>query len=161
MRSRGSVQRIHIITNTPPQHFTTKTRPLIKFPSTGPRYLGSLNSMLSRPVCQPPRNRAAAMPLTANMAPYSAMKKSSQRKPEYSVWKPATSSDSASARSNGARLQLDVPQMKKTQKAMNVNGSWNRYHLWMNPVCCLMISVRFSEPATMTGTMTQMARGTS
>ena len=52
------------------------------------------------------------MPLTANMLPYSAMKKNDQRKPLYSVWKPATSSLSASARSNGARLQLAVAQVK-------------------------------------------------
>ena len=35
---------------------------------------------------------------------YSAMKKSAHRKPEYSTWKPATSSDSLSGRSNGARF---------------------------------------------------------
>ena len=52
------------------------------------------------------------MPLTANMLPYSAMKMTSQRKPEYSVWKPATSSLSASAKSNGARLQLAMAQVK-------------------------------------------------
>ena len=40
------------------------------------------------------------------------MKKMLQRKPEYSVWKPATSSLSASARSNGARLTLAVAQVK-------------------------------------------------
>ena len=52
------------------------------------------------------------MPLTANMLPYSAMKKKDQRRPLYSVWNPATSSLSASARSNGARLQLAVAQVK-------------------------------------------------
>ena len=50
------------------------------------------------------RNRMLAMPLTANMLPYSAMKKNDQRRPLYSVWKPATSSDSLSGRSKGARL---------------------------------------------------------
>ena len=35
---------------------------------------------------------------------YSARKYSAQRKPLYSVMYPATSSDSASGRSNGARL---------------------------------------------------------
>ena len=52
------------------------------------------------------------MPLTANMLAYSAMKNNNQRKPLYSVWKPATNSLSASARSNGARLQLAVAQVK-------------------------------------------------
>ena len=62
---------------------------------------------------QPPKNKMAASPLTANIEPYSAMKKMLQRKPEYSVRNPATSSLSASARSNGARLQLAVATMKK------------------------------------------------
>ena len=53
------------------------------------------------------------MPLTANMLAYSAMKKNDQRKPLYSVWKPATSSLSASARSKGARLHEAVAQVKK------------------------------------------------
>ena len=57
---------------------------------------------------QPPRNSTAASPLTTNIAAYSAMKKITQRKPEYSVKKPATSSLSASGRSNGARFVLAV-----------------------------------------------------
>ena len=72
------------------------------------------------------------MPLMANMLPYSAMKNRLQRSPQYSVWKPATSSLSASARSNGARLQLAVAQVKKTQKATNVNGSWKTYQFQRN-----------------------------
>ena len=40
------------------------------------------------------------------------MKKNDQRRPLYSVWKPATSSLSASARSNGARLHWAVAQVK-------------------------------------------------
>ena len=40
------------------------------------------------------------------------MKKIDQRKPEYSVMNPATSSLSASARSNGARFTLAVAQVK-------------------------------------------------
>src|SRR5437763_15941237 len=76
------------------------------------------------PSFQPPRYTSEAMPLTANMLPYSAMNMTSQRKPEYSVWKPATNSLSASARSNGARLQLAMAQVKYVQNAANVNGSW-------------------------------------
>ena len=87
-----------------------------------------------------------AAPLTANMLPYSAMKKNDQRRPLYSVWKPATSSLSASARSNGARLQLAVAQMKKMKKATNVNGSWKRFQFQKKPVCCMPIVFRFSVP---------------
>src|SRR3954465_11376251 len=89
--------------------------------------------VIQRPVCQPPRNRRAAMPLTANIDPYSAMKNRLHRSPEYSVWNPATSSLSAAARSNGARLQLAVAQMKNTKNAANVNGSWNTYQFQMPP----------------------------
>src|SRR4028118_958860 len=60
---------------------------------------------------------------TTIIAAYSAMKKSDQRIPEYSVWKPATSSDSASGRSNGARLFSAMPLMRKTTKA---SGWWKR-----------------------------------
>ena len=72
----------------------------------------SVDFEAGRPRLQPPRNSSTAMPLTANMLPYSAMKMTSQRKPLYSVWNPATSSLSASARSNGARLQLAMAQVK-------------------------------------------------
>src|SRR5215813_959015 len=108
------------------------------------------------------------MPLDDTMLPYSAMKKISQRKPLYSVWKPATSSLSASARSNGARLQLAVPQVKNVQKAQKVNGSWKMYqfqnqlrasHQWSTGVTWTKW-LRFMVPATMTGTRTLMARGT-
>src|SRR5262249_52666886 len=134
MRSRGKVQRTHIMTNTPPHPLRMKMAALIRLPMMGPRNV-SLNSTGRSPVFQPPRNMVAAMPETANILPYSAMKNNSQRNPEYSVWKPATSSLSASARSNGARLQLDVAQMKNTQKATNVNGSWKMYQFQKKPVC--------------------------
>src|SRR5579871_4309465 len=101
------------------------------------------------------------MPLTANMLAYSAMKKNDQRNPLYSVWKPATSSLSASARSKGARLQLAVAQVKYVQKAQKVNGSWKTYQFQKAPVCCMAMVLRFMVPATMTGTMTQIAIGTS
>ena len=41
---------------------------------------------------------------TVTMLMYSARKNSANFSDEYSVWKPPTSSDSASGRSNGARL---------------------------------------------------------
>src|SRR5438552_4640668 len=52
----------------------------------------------------PPSHSVTAMDETAIMAAYSARKNSDHRKPLYSVWKPATSSDSASGKSKGARL---------------------------------------------------------
>ena len=53
---------------------------------------------------QPPRNSVVASAETVTMLTYSARKNSANFSEEYSVWKPPTSSPSASARSNGARL---------------------------------------------------------
>src|SRR5205085_668121 len=53
---------------------------------------------------QPPRNSVAHRPDTVTMLMYSARKNSANFSDEYSVWNPPTSSDSASGRSNGARL---------------------------------------------------------
>ncbi len=53
-----------------------------------------------------PRTASRPPPTTTSMLAYSARKYSAQRKPLYSVWKPATSSDSASGRSNGSAVGL-------------------------------------------------------
>src|SRR5712672_331907 len=63
----------------------------------------------------PPNQSVTAIEDTAIMAEYSARKNSDQRKPLYSVWKPAVNSDSASARSKGARLvsaTIETAKMK-------------------------------------------------
>src|SRR4051794_1591346 len=169
MRSRGSVQRTHIITNTSSHAFSTNTTQLMTLPTLRIGHGQSsvlLSSNGSTPVLQPPRNSSVAMPLTANIAAYSAMKKNDQRRPLYSVWKPATSSLSASARSKGARLHWAVAQVKYVQKATKQNGSWNRFQFQKTgPVTGSdwprAILLRSMLPATMTGTSTQMAIGTS
>src|SRR5947208_14245203 len=147
------------MTNTNMNPLKMKTRTLMRLPTIGPS--SSLNSFGSRPVFQPPRNSIVAMPLTANMVPYSAMKRIRQQKPLASVWKPATSSLSASAKSNGARLQLAVAHVKYVQNAANVKGSWNKYQFQKKPVCCRQMALKFIVPATITGTTTQIAIGTS
>src|ERR1035437_6507538 len=53
---------------------------------------------------QPPQKSVTATEETTKMLAYSARKYRHQRNPLYSVWKPPTSSDSASGKSNGARL---------------------------------------------------------
>src|SRR5262249_22528288 len=82
IRNLGSDQRIHIITNTRTQPLAIKTVTSSTCPAHPSRSDGSNGN---RPVCQPPRNRIAAAPLTANMLAYSAMKKMDQRNPLYSV----------------------------------------------------------------------------
>ncbi len=54
--------------------------------------------------CQPPRKSVVASAETVTMLMYSARKNIANLNDEYSVWNPPTSSDSASGRSNGARL---------------------------------------------------------
>src|SRR5262249_22542205 len=60
IRSRGSVQRTHICTNTSSQHLTMNTITLMTFP-THPRAVTDRSHGVT-PVFQPPRNRSTAMP---------------------------------------------------------------------------------------------------
>jgi len=65
----------------------------------------------------PPKNTVAASEATMNIFMYSARKKNANRMPEYSVWKPAVSSDSASARSKGPRFISAVLAIRKSTNA--------------------------------------------
>src|SRR5689334_11985395 len=65
----------------------------------------------------PPRNIVVAMQETVTMFTYSARKNMAHFSEDaYSVWNPPTSSDSASARSNGARLVSPTMEMQKITK---------------------------------------------
>src|SRR5687767_1181294 len=75
---------------------------------------------------QPPRNSVTAIEQIAIMFMYSPRKNSAHFIDEYSVWKPATSSPSASGRSNGARFVSANAVMRKI-----TNGS-TRYQ-WKMP----------------------------
>src|SRR5271170_4541374 len=79
----------------------------------------------------PPSHKVIAMEETAIIAEYSAKKNNDQRKPLYSVWKPAVNSDSASARSNGARLVSATMATAKMKKATSPSGK----NLKMNHSC--------------------------
>ena len=69
---------------------------------------------------QPPRNSVVAIAETVTMFTYSARKNIANFSEEaYSVWKPPTSSDSASGRSNGARLVSPTIEMQKITKLGN------------------------------------------
>src|ERR1041385_254207 len=67
----------------------------------------------------PPQKSVTAIADTVSMLAYSARKNRENLKPLYSVWKPATSSDSASGRSNGARLVSPTAEMKYSTKLGN------------------------------------------
>ncbi len=71
---------------------------------------------------KPPRNRTEVTAEMTNISVYSAMKNIAKKNPLYSVWKPATSSLSASGMSKGARLHSARPAVKKMRNAMGMSG---------------------------------------
>src|SRR5437763_14339931 len=90
------------------------------------------------------------------MLMYSAVWKSPQRMPEYSVWYPATSSVSASGRSNGGRDVSAIPPSMKTASPTNC-GRKNQ-----TVDCCLStMSARFSDCPISTAPSTESASETS
>lgn len=62
--------------------------------------------------CHPPRKNVTAIADTVIILAYSAMKNIANFMLLYSVWYPATSSDSASGRSNGHRLTSAIALVK-------------------------------------------------
>src|ERR1700688_861545 len=70
----------------------------------------------------PPSHNVTAIDETAIMAEYSARKNNDQRKPLYSVWNPAVNSDSASARSKGARFVSATMATAKIKNAISPRG---------------------------------------
>src|SRR6187549_698275 len=73
---------------------------------------------------QPPRNRIVIMAHMVAMATYSPSMNSMYGVEPYSTMKPATSSDSASTRSNGGRFVSASAEMKKI---MNIGNSHSQY----------------------------------
>src|SRR6202167_4237338 len=94
---------------------------------------------------QPPRNRIVAMAHMVVTATYSPSINIMYRVEPYSTMKPATSSDSASTRSNGARLVSASAEMKKIT---SIGNSGSQYQLNMPhlPFCASTMAVRLSEP---------------
>src|SRR5918995_626983 len=88
-----------------------------------------------------PRNSVVAIAETVTMLTYSARKNSANFNDEYSVWNPPTSSDSASGRSNGARLVSPTIEIVNTTK-LGANNS--RYH---PEACEATMSAVDSDPA--------------
>src|SRR5438445_9154632 len=94
---------------------------------------------------QPPRNRIVAIAHIVVIATYSPSMNKRYGDDPYSTMNPATSSDSASTRSNGGRLVSASAEMKKM---MNIGKSGSQYqpsrpHLVS---CAATIAVRLSEP---------------
>src|SRR6185369_12057314 len=102
---------------------------------------------------QPPRNRIVAIAHIVVIATYSPSMNSRYGVEPYSTMNPATSSDSASTRSNGGRL---VSAKAETKKMTNIGNSDSQYQSSAEagrparvptPIfCALKMSVRLSEP---------------
>src|SRR5205085_12432885 len=73
---------------------------------------------------QPPRNRIVAIAHIVVIATYSPSMNKRYGVEPYSTMKPATSSDSASTRSNGGRL---VSASAETKNTMNIGNSGSQY----------------------------------
>src|SRR6266852_5811797 len=94
---------------------------------------------------QPPMNIIAAIAHIVVIATYSPSMNKRYGVEPYSTMKPATSSDSASTRSNGGRLVSASAEMKKITNIGN-SGSQNQPSRPQRPSCALTMSVRLSEP---------------
>src|SRR5215510_2742448 len=95
---------------------------------------------------QPPMNRIVHMAHIVAIATYSPSMNIMYGVEPYSTMKPATSSDSASTRSNGVRFVSASAEMKKMT---NIGNSGSQYQLSRpyGPSCAFTIADRFSDPA--------------
>src|SRR5256714_15412073 len=94
---------------------------------------------------QPPRNRMVIIAHMVPIATYSPSMNIMYGVEPYSTMKPATSSDSASTRSNGGRL---VSASAETKNTMNIGNSGSQYQP-SSPkrvFCASTISVMRNEP---------------
>src|SRR5216683_2723758 len=94
---------------------------------------------------QPPMNIIAAIAHIVVIATYSPSMNKRYGVEPYSTMKPATSSDSASTRSNGGRL---VSASAETKNTMNIGNSGSQYqpNSPQEVFCASTMSVRRSEP---------------
>src|ERR1700684_3987119 len=104
-----------------------------------------LNGGRSTGGSQPPRNRIVASAHIVVIATYSPSMNSRYGVEPYSTMNPATSSDSASTRSNGGRLVSASAEMKK-MTSMGNSGSQYQRSKPHGVFCASTMAVRFSEP---------------
>src|SRR6186997_1380982 len=105
-----------------------------------------VNGAIGNGGSQPPKNRIVPIAHMVAMATYSPSMNIMYGVEPYSTMKPATSSDSASTRSNGGRLVSANAEMKKTTNIGNSGSQYqpSRPH---RVFCASTTAVRFSEPA--------------
>src|SRR5271155_226258 len=94
---------------------------------------------------QPPRNRIVHIAHMVQTATYSPSMNIMYGVEPYSTMKPATSSDSASTRSNGGRLVSAIAEMKKITNS-GTSGSQYQRNRPHGVSCAWTMAVRLSEP---------------
>src|SRR5688572_24261682 len=119
-----------------------------------------VNGAMSSGGSQPPRNRIVVRAHISTMATYSPRKNSRKGVDEYSIMWPATSSDSASTRSNGGRFVSASAEMKKMTNIGNSDSQCQSRKVLGRPTivprpsrCDNTMSVRLSDP-TQSSTVT-------
>jgi hypothetical protein len=90
----------------------------------------------------PPRKNVAVIAHMLNIFIYSAKKNIANLNPEYSVWKPPTSSCSASTRSKGALFTSATAAIKNIPKATNCG---NTFHLGMKETIEFNIGIELDK----------------
>src|SRR5882757_8069405 len=95
---------------------------------------------------QPPKNSSEIRAHMRKTAIYSPAMNKRYGVDEYSTMNPATSSDSASGRSNGGRLVSARAEMKNSTNIGNKRGE-NTYQPRISGPCARTMSERFKEPA--------------
>jgi hypothetical protein len=110
----------------------------------------NVSLMNSSGMLYPPKNRIAVSVDISTIEQYSPRKKNTKIIPLCSVKKPATSSDSASGRSNGVRL---VSASAEIKKMINIgsSGTTNQTASWLSIMLMILkdpdsrITVRIAE----------------
>ncbi len=107
----------------------------------------------------PPKNRVTVIADMVMVFMNSARKNRAKRIEEYSVWKPPTSSWSASTRSKGGRLVSATTAVKKIRKGTTASRMAFHCHRW--PAWASTIVRVLSEPEISTTMTTVMPRAAS
>src|ERR1700730_16244758 len=110
---------------------------------------------------QPPKKRIEHRHETVIMLVYSAMKNMANLKLAYSVWKPATSSDSASGRSKGTRFVSATAATKKQRKPRICGKIFQPKIPSFGLACAAMISLKLKLPALRRTPTTDMLSASS
>jgi hypothetical protein len=117
---------------------TNRSKVILIISHTAP----GINERNAKGGSQPPKNKIDVIADIKIMFAYSPKKNAAKLIEEYSTLNPATSSDSASGKSNGC---LFVSARVDIKKMINIGNNGIANHIFS---CAITISVKFKEPVT-------------